>query len=103
MADDPVSRLNQRLDDGQASLEFNAKWGYLRSLLDALKIPVSSQLLVFSKTSAQFRWINPRNPRAIYFNDDTYVGWVPGVRILAKRVRIPKEKGQRSGRKESLF
>ncbi|MDE0110608.1 MAG: hypothetical protein OXN96_22620 [Bryobacterales bacterium] len=72
LADDPVSRLNQRLDDGQASLEFDAKWGYLRSLLDALKIPVSSQLLVFSKTSAQFRWINPRNPRAIYFNDDTY-------------------------------
>jgi len=25
------------------------------------------------------------------------------LRILAKRVRIPKEKGQRSGRKESLF
>lgn len=82
LADDSVSRLNQRLEAGQASLEFDAKWGYLRSLLDALKIPVSSQLLVFSKTSAQFRWITPRNPRAIYFNDDTYVGWVPGAPLL---------------------
>lgn len=89
LANDPVSRLNQRLDDGQASLEFDAKWGYLRSLLDALKIPVSSQLLVFSKTSAQFRWINPRNPRAIYFNDDTYVGWVPGAPLLEISTAVP--------------
>ncbi len=51
--------------------------GYLDSLLDALGIPTSSQTLVFSKTSAQFRLISPANPRAIYFNDDVYVGWVP--------------------------
>lgn len=82
LASDPVSRLNQRLEAGQATLEFDAKWGYLQSLLGELDIPLSSQLLVFSKTSAQFRWINPRNPRAIYFNDDTYVGWVPGAPLL---------------------
>ena len=109
LADDPVSRLNQRLDDGQASLEFDAKWGYLRSLLDALKIPVSSQLLVFSKTSAQFRWINPRNPRAIYFNDDTYVGWVPGAPLLEISTAVPGGtaafytlRQQRSGRPRLL-
>ncbi len=89
MADDPVSRLNQRLDDGQASLEFESNWGYLRSLLEELNVPLSSQLLVFSKTSAQFRWINPRNPRAIYFNDDTYVGWVPGAPLLEISTAVP--------------
>ena len=89
MADDPVSRLNQRLDNGQASLEFESNWGYLRSLLDELDVPLSSQLLVFSKTSAQFRWINPRNPRAIYFNDDTYVGWVPGAPLLEISTAVP--------------
>lgn len=89
MADDPVSRLNQRLDDGQASLEFESNWGYLRSLLEELDVPLSSQLLVFSKTSAQFRWINPRNPRAIYFNDDTYVGWVPGAPLLEISTAVP--------------
>ena len=89
MADDPVSRLNQRLDAGQASLEFESNWGYLRSLLEELDVPLSSQLLVFSKTSAQFRWINPRNPRAIYFNDDTYVGWVPGAQLLEISTAVP--------------
>lgn len=89
MADDPVSRLNQRLDAGQASLEFESNWGYLRSLLEELDVPLSSQLLVFSKTSAQFRWINPRNPRAIYFNDDTYVGWVPGAPLLEISTAVP--------------
>ncbi len=89
LAKDPVSRLNQRLDGGQASLAFDARWGYLLSLLDELEVPVSSQLLVFSKTSAQFRWINPRNPRAIYFNDDTYVGWVPGAPLLEVSTAVP--------------
>jgi hypothetical protein len=38
--------------------------------------------LVFSKTSAQFRLISPRSPRALYFNDDVYVGWVRGGPFL---------------------
>lgn len=79
---DPVAALNQRLQAGEATLRFDEKWGYLPALLDELKIPRSSQLLVFSKTSAQFRSIHPRNPRAIYFNDEVYVGWVPGAPIL---------------------
>jgi hypothetical protein len=33
-------------------------------------------MLVFSQTSFQLRKISPQRPRAIYFNDDTYVGWV---------------------------
>jgi hypothetical protein len=35
----------------------------------------SSQVLVFSKTSLQRDRISPRTPRAIYFNDDVYVGF----------------------------
>ena len=37
---------------------------------------MSSQVLVFSKTSLQVSRISPRTPRAVYFNDDVYVGWV---------------------------
>ena len=81
-SDDPVAALDRRLATGAAELSFDPKWGYLRSVLDELEIPLSSQLLVFSKTSAQFRWITPRNPRAIYFNDQTYVGWVPNAPVL---------------------
>jgi hypothetical protein len=52
--------------------------GDLPSLLDRLHISPDSQLLVFSKTSFQAAKISPRNPRAIYFNDDVAVGWVRG-------------------------
>ena len=50
----------------------------MRAVLQQLKIPESSQTLVFSKTSAQKDRIAPWNPRALYFNDECYVGWVPG-------------------------
>ncbi len=40
------------------------------------RIPVSSQTLVFSKTSFQYKKISPQTPRALYFNDDVYVGKV---------------------------
>jgi hypothetical protein len=45
-------------------------------VLAALDIPVSSQTLVFSKTSFQYKKISPQTPRALYFNDDVYVGKV---------------------------
>ncbi len=88
-AADPVADLDRRLAAGELHLRFDARWGYLPSLLRELDIPVSSQLLVFSKTSAQFRLITPRNPRAIYFNDETYVGWVPGAPLLEISTATP--------------
>jgi hypothetical protein len=51
-------------------------------VLEALEIDVSSQVLVFSRTSLQVGNIRPETPRAIYFNDDTYVAWIPGARTL---------------------
>lgn len=53
----------------------------LRELLEGLEVPVESQVLVFSKTSAQNSRISPQTPRAIYFSDDCYVGWVQGGEI----------------------
>lgn len=73
---DPVQQLADRLDNDQVQLQWNNSNGYLASLLNELKIPQSSQTLVFSKTSLQVSRISPRTPRAIYFNDDIYVGWV---------------------------
>ena len=86
---DPVAALDRGLATGDSALHFDPVHGYLPSLLDELDIPRSSQLLVFSKTSAQFRWIGPGNPRAIYFNDDTYVGWVPGGPFLEISTAVP--------------
>lgn len=73
---DSVQQLADRLQDGSSRLEWDEQSGYLKSLLSTLEIPESSQTLVFSKTSLQVGQISPRTPRAIYFNDDAYVGWV---------------------------
>jgi hypothetical protein len=73
---DPVAKLQQRIGRGEVKLEYKPGHGYLKSVLDVLDIPVSSQTLVFSKTSFQFRKISPETPRALYFNDDVYVGQV---------------------------
>ena len=78
----PVERLERQLESGTVRLEYKAPRGYLDSLLEALGVSPLTQTLVFSKTSAQFRLISPRSPRAIYFNDDVYVGWVRGGPIL---------------------
>ena len=79
---DPVAKLAAEIKSGKSKLAFDTKHGYLRALLRELKIPVCSQTLVWSKTSLQGPKINPRNPRAIYFNDHTYVGWVNGGEFL---------------------
>jgi hypothetical protein len=75
---DALTRLNERLERGEATLEYRDGVGYLPSLLEHLDINVDSQALVFSKTSFQHAIINPKNPRALYFNDDVAVGNVPG-------------------------
>jgi hypothetical protein len=49
----------------------------LRGVLQALQIPVESQVVVFSRTSLQAGLIRPEHPRALYFSDSVYVGWVP--------------------------
>jgi hypothetical protein len=81
-ADNAVSRLQRRIDAGEAVLAHEHHFGYLRSLLRELKVPVSSQGLVFSKTSFQRERISPRSPRAVYFGDDAYVGFCQGGEVL---------------------
>lgn len=78
----PVATLAADLAAGRKKLTFEAGRGYLRSLLAALEVPVQSQVLVFSKSSLNERLISPAVPRAIYFNDQVYVAWVPGAAAL---------------------
>ena len=79
---DRVQRLKQQMDHGDVRLEWDNKRGWLTSVLKHLDVPASSQTLVFSKTSLQIRRISPSRPRAIYFNDDTYVGWVQNGDVI---------------------
>lgn len=75
--DDAVSRLQSRLTRKAAELHGDSPQGYLLSVLNELKVPLSSQVLVFSKTARHPDLIGPKNPRAIYFNDEVAVAWVP--------------------------
>ena len=70
-----VTRLVERIQAGQTHLRHEPRFGYLRSLLKELQVSQSSQMLVFSKTSLQRHRISPQTPRALYFNDDVYVGF----------------------------
>ncbi|MGE0885362.1 MAG: hypothetical protein AB7P14_17590 [Blastocatellales bacterium] len=81
-SNDAVAQLQRRINSGEVELEYTDKNGYLESVLKNFDIPVSSQGLVFSKTSFQLHRISPNNPRAIYFNDKVYVGWVRGGDLL---------------------
>lgn len=86
-----VSDLNQKLQQGTLQLAFDPVTGYLRSVLDALAIPIESQVLVYSETSFQARRINMRNPRAVFFNDRAAVGFVRGGDILEVAAQDPRQ------------
>ena len=89
--DDPVSRLQARLDSGKAKLVYDEAHGYLKSVLKNLGVDPSSQALVYSKTSFQLRRISPTTPRSVYFTDDAYVGWVQGGDVVELSAVDPKQ------------
>ncbi len=77
-----VADLNRKLEDGSTALTFEGRSGYLRSALDALKLPIDSQLLLYSKGSLQGRLVGPSSPRALFFNDRVALGWVRDGELL---------------------
>jgi hypothetical protein len=89
--DDPVVRLNGRLERGAASLAFEERFGYLPAVLRELGVSGSTQALVFSKTSFQRERISPEQPRALYFGDDVYVGWVQGGEVIEVAAQDPRQ------------
>ena len=77
-----ITRLQAKIDTGKLQLSYHNDRGYLDAVLKALEVPVSSQTLVFSKTSMQRSRIGPKTPRALYFNDDMYVGFCQSGQVL---------------------
>jgi hypothetical protein len=82
-----VEVLEAKLAKGEVKLAFASDGhGYLKTVLEALKVSPESQVLPFTKSSLQYDRIGPATPRAVYFNDDVAVGAVhPGglIEILA--------------------
>src|SRR6516225_3363657 len=88
--DNRVSRLQERIDAGLAKPAFEKETGYARWLLGELQVPLSSQVLVFSKTSLQRHRIGPKTPRALYFSDDVYVGYCQFGNVMEVSAADPK-------------
>ena len=78
---DEMTRLSAEITNGEWAVPAGSGKEFLRAVLNRLDVPIESQVLVFSKTSLQNSLINKRNPRAIYFSNDAYVGWVPGGKV----------------------
>ncbi len=91
MTHDPFSKLINEIQNISDKQVFENEKDYLIWLLKKLKISPHSQLLVYSTTSLQLSRISPQNPRAIYFSDDIYIGYVPGGQIEV--IGIDPQKG----------
>ncbi len=76
-ASGPVGRLETEIREGRR-ITAMSPLDRLRFVLKLLEIPEESQVLVFSKTSKQNSLIHPGNPRCLFFNENSYVGYVPG-------------------------
>lgn len=74
---DAFAGLRARLQGGDLELGRDDRAAVVR-LLAELGVPPESQILVFSRTSLQRGKIRPDHPRALYFSESTFVGWVPG-------------------------
>jgi len=88
---DVVTALKTDVNAGAATLAFDGRQGYLKSLLERLNVPVESQILVFSKTGIQHPFTSPENPRALYFNDRVVVGYIPGAPAIEMASHDPQQ------------
>lgn len=75
---DTIAKLAADLAAGEREIEGGTSLEKLKFVLGVLDVPMESQMLVFSQTSQQNSIIRPKNPRALYFNENSYVGYVPG-------------------------
>jgi hypothetical protein len=82
VSQDPVAKLIKKMAAGEAKLQYDQRLGWLPSILEHLKIDPESQTFVFSKTSLQLHKISPRTPRALYFNDDVYIGFCQNGEVV---------------------
>ena len=74
---DAVQSLQARTQP-MTALHGKRGWALVQELCRTFQVPEESQVLVFSKTSKQNDRISPQTPRAIYFNEEVYIGYTLG-------------------------
>ena len=80
-AKDPVTLLMKRVHRGEVQIKEPNGKPLVERLLRELGLDRDTQVLVFSRTSLQRREVSYSNPRALYFNESVYLGWMPDGRI----------------------
>ncbi|MDG2487893.1 MAG: hypothetical protein P8M65_09290 [Roseibacillus sp.] len=80
-AKDPVTLLMKRVQRGEILIKEPNGKPLVERLLRELGLNKDTQVLVFSRTSLQRREVSYSNPRALYFNESVYLGWMPNGRI----------------------
>ena len=88
---DPITRLQKKLDSGEVKLQYKPGFGYLPDILGILGINQDSQMLVFSKTSFQAAKIGPKAPRSLFFNDEVAIGFVQTGEVFEVASLDPKQ------------
>ena len=79
---DAIARLVRRIAAKEVALQ-GSDQEIVRGVLRELGISPESQAVVFSRTSLQGGLIRPAHPRALYFSDSVYLGWIPGGLVEA--------------------
>ncbi|MGK0187217.1 MAG: hypothetical protein ACI9R3_003003 [Verrucomicrobiales bacterium] len=89
-ASDRIAAISAAYESGELSFGNGGEKDVLAKVLDYLGVPAASQVLVYSRTSLQNDRIHPATPRALYFSDDCYVGWVQGgdIEIIAVDAKL---------------
>lgn len=77
---DNFSLWLEKVAKGEAEVPGGNEIEVMRGYFKIFGVPESSQMFVYSATSRQ-RVISPYRPRALYFSDDLYIGYVSGGRI----------------------
>ena len=88
---DRVGALARAVAAGTRTLARDPRTGYARAVLDALDIPIESQMLVFSKTGIQANHTSPHNPRSLFFDRSVIVGYIPGAPLLEIASHDPQQ------------
>lgn len=79
---DAIAQLQERLNRHEIKFDGKEK-EVVAEVLKAVNVSRKTQVILFSKTSVQRMRISPQNPRAFYFNDNCYIGYVPGGLVEA--------------------
>ena len=88
---DRVAKLSEALAKSGRPLQRDSRTGYLRPVLEALGVPIESQLLVFSKTGVQRAHTSPHDPRAIFYDDSVAVGYLPSAPVIEVAAHDPQQ------------